>query len=152
MTRNFSAAEALQACVDSQAAGFLAEGEIPAESAPGVPNAQAQNWPELITLLHDLPIFKGVVTNFAPFTHHDGSPFPEKSAPLIANGWSCHSECYDLSGDPTLWIERRKFFAGQLGWAETQPAVGLFAGRTWADFPTFGKYRNGSVWAAEYLI
>jgi hypothetical protein len=153
MTRNFSAAEALQACVESQADGFLAEAEIAAEIATGVPNPQAQNWPELIHALKDIPIYKGVVTNFAPFLFHDGTPNRDKAKPLIDAGWSCHTECYDRFGDPTTWIDSSDWFAKvHLGWPRTQPAVGLFAGRTWASFPQFDQYANGSVWAAEYLI
>jgi hypothetical protein len=141
-----------QAVVNSQAAGILIEGEVPAESAPGVPNPQAVNWPDMIFHLQDLPVYKGTITNNAPFTHHDGAPWPEMVAPLIDAGWSYHTECYDLTGDPKLWIERRDFFAKQLNVPRTQPAVGLFHGRTAADFPTFLNYENGSVWAAEYLI
>ena len=153
MTRNFTAAQALQACVESQCQGFLAEGEIPAENAPGTPNPQAQNWPELIFALKDLPIAKGVVTNFAPFLHHNGAPNRDISQPLVDAGWSCHTECYDRFGDPTTWIDGSDWFAKtHLGWKRTQPAVGLFAGRTWNDFPQFDQYANGSVWAAEYLI
>jgi len=152
MTRDFTAAEARQAVVESQAQGFLAEGEIPAESAPGIPNAQAQNWSELIFQLSDLQIPKGVVTNFAPFTHHDGTPWADKAKPLIDAGWSCHTECYDLTGDPTQWIPRRDFYAKQLNWPSTQPVLGLYAGRTFADYPTRNEYANWSVWAAEYLI
>jgi hypothetical protein len=152
LTRNFSAAQVRQAVVESGCEGVLLEGEIPAESAVGVPNPQAVNWPEMILYLSDLDVYKGVVTNFAPFTHHDGSPYPEKAAPLIADGWSCHTECYDMDGDPAHWIERRAFFAEQVGWALTQPAIGVYGGRTMDDFPTFYDYRNGSVWASEYVL
>jgi hypothetical protein len=156
MRRNFTASEARQAIVESQARGFVAEAEIPAESAPGVPNPQAQNWPELIFELSDLPISKGVATNFAPFTHHDGSPFPEKARPLVEAGWKCLTECYDMNGDPANWIERRAFFASHLGWHQTQPILGIYdppggAGSLDA-FPTRDEYRNWSVWAAENLI
>lgn len=156
LQRNFSATEVRQACVESQCRGFLAEGEIPAESAPGIPNPQAVNWPELIFELSDLRIYKGVVTNFAPFTHHSGTPYPEKARPLIDDGWSCHTECYDMDGDPQFWIERRDFFAKQLGWPETQPVCGIYAppggGGSLDAYPTRHNYRNWSVWAAEYCI
>lgn len=152
LTRDFSAPEARQAAVDSQCSGIVLEGEIPAESAPGVPNPQAVNWPDVIFHLQDLPIFKAVVTNFAPFTHHDGTPYPEKAKPLIDAGWQCLTECYDLKGDPSNWPERRAFFASQVGWAVTQPVLGLYDGRTFASFPTWQNYRNVSVWAAEYVL
>lgn len=173
MTRNFSAAEALQACQISQCDGFLAEGEIAFHLAPPnltdpsvgpILNEQAQNWPELVFYLSQLNIFKGTVTTFAPFQkwiwNEDPNvmrwellPAPELSAPLINGGWSCHTECYDLTGAPELWIERRDFYATQhLKWPRTQPVAGPFAGRTMNNYPTFDAFANGSVWAAEYLI
>lgn len=152
LTRDFSAAQARQAAVESGCSGIALEAEIPSENAPGVDNPQAVNWPEMIFTLKDLPITKAVVTNNAPFVHHDGTPWPEKVAPLVAAGWSCLTEAYDLDGDPTQWIERRDFFAKQCGWQETQPVIGLYGGRTLADFPTRNQYRNWSAWAAEYVL
>ena len=146
---DFTPAEALKACVESSCDGFLGEGEIPAESAPDTPNPQEQNWPALIAALEPIDIPKGVVTNFAPFTHHDGSPYPEKAKPLIDAGWHCLTECYDLMGDPKLWIERRNFYAtANLGWPRTQPVLGIYGGRTFDDFPTRDNYENWSVWDA----
>lgn len=152
LTRNFSAPEVRQAAVDSGCSGILLEGEIPAESAPGVPNPQAVNWPDVIFHLADLPIPKGVVTNFSPFTHNDGTPFPEKARPLVEAGWACITECYDMAGDPQHWPERRAAFAAHLGWQVTQPALGTYGGRTLNSFPTRNNYRNWSVWAAEYVL
>lgn len=152
LTRNFTGPEVRQAAIQSGCDGIALEGEIPAEIAPGVPNPQAVNWQEVIQQTADLPIHKAVVTNMAPFTHYDGSPYPELSAPLVENDWACLTECYDLDGDPKLWIERRDFFAKHLGWTSTQPVIGLYGGRTWADFPTYDDYANGSVWAAEYVL
>jgi hypothetical protein len=152
LTRNFTPAQVRAAVIASNCTGILLEGEIPAEIAPGVPNPQAVNWPEVINQLSDLDVAKGVVTNFAPFVHHDGSPWPEMAAPLIADGWACVSECYDMSGDPTKWIERRDFFAKQVGWYVTQPALGVYGGRTLDDFPTRNDYPNWSVWSADYLL
>lgn len=146
---DFTPAEALKACVESQCDGFLGEGEIPAEIGPGVPNPQEQNWPALIEVLKDVPIPKGTVTNFAPFVHNDGLPYPEKAKPLIDAGWHCLTECYDMGGDPSTWIERRNFYATQnLGWPRTQPVLGIYGGRTFADFPTRDQYANWSVWDA----
>lgn len=152
LTRNFTAAEVRQAAVESQADAVAVEGEIPAENAPGVPNPQAVNWPELIFELSDLDIHKGVVHNNAPFVHHDGTPWPEKVAPLVEAGWTSLTECYDLTGDPTLWIERRDFFAKQCGWPSSQPVVGVYGGRTFDDFPTRDNYPNWSVWDAGTVI
>lgn len=152
LTRPFTAAQVREATIESGCAGVLVEGEIPAESAPGVPNPQAVNWAEIVWALQDLDVAKGVVTNFAPYTHHDGSPYPEKAKPLVDAGWSCVSECYDMQGDPTHWPEQRAFFASHLGWLATQPALGCYDGRTLASFPTRDQYRNWSVWAAEYVL
>jgi hypothetical protein len=93
-----------------------------------------------------------VITNVSPFIHHDGRPWPELAAPLITDGWACVTECYDMEGDPTKWIERRDFFAKQVGWYVTQPALGVYGGRTLDDFPTRNDYPNWSVWSADYLL
>jgi len=152
MTRNFTAAEARQAVVESGAKGFIAEAEIPSENPPGVPNPQAQNWPELIFELSDLNIHKAVVTNFAPFVHWDGAPFPEKAAPLIDAGWHCMTECY-LSEAPLATPERTNFYAiTNLGWSETQPVLGIYGGKTYSDYPTRDNYRNWSVWDANSVL
>lgn len=156
MTRNFTAAEARQACVESGAQGFLAEGEIPPETTDSggnvISNPQEQNWPELIFELSDLNIFKGVVTNFAPFVYHSGKPWPEKAKPLIDAGWHCLTECY-LSESPSGTPERRDFYAKvNLGWPETQPVLGLYGGKTFADYPTRDNFRNWSVWDANSVL
>jgi len=153
-------ASARQSAVESGCSGILIEGEIPAMHPDGAggekPNPQAVDWVQMIFQLHDLPIYKGVITNFAPFTHHDGAPFPEKAKPLIDAGWSCHPEAYDMNGDPTAWIGRRAFFASQLGWFDTQPALGVYdppgGGGSLDAYPTRHDYRNWSVWAAENVL
>lgn len=152
LTRPFTAAEVRQAVIESECSGVLLEGEIPAESGYNYPNPQAVNWVEMIWALEDLDVAKGVITNFAPFTRYDGSPYPEKSRPLVEAGWSCVTECYDMQGDPTHWIEQRAFFARHLGWDVTQPALGCYDGRTLQSFPTRDNYFNWSVWAAEYVL
>lgn len=152
MTRNFSAAEARQAVVESQAAGFIAEAEIPPEIDTNTPNPQEQNWPELVFELNDLNIFKAVATNFAPFVYHDGKPWPQKAAPLINAGWHCLTECY-LSESPSGTPDRRDFYAKvNLGWSETQPILGLYGGKTFDDYPTRNNYRNWSVWDANSVL
>lgn len=150
MTRTFTAAQARQACIETGAAGFIAEAEIPAEDAPGIPKPEAQNWPELIWALQDLPIYKAVATNFAPFVYHNGTPYPEKSLPLVEANWKCITECY-LSEAPNSTPENQAFFANHLGWAITQPVIGLYGGKTFADYPTRDNYPNWSVWDAEIL-
>lgn len=152
LTRNFTAAEVRQACVESGAAGVSLEAEIPAENAPGVPNPQAVNWPEVIFELSDLNIYKAVVTNFAPFVHADGSPWPEKAAPLIKAGWRCMTECY-LGEAPMATPENTNWYATvNLGWSETQPVLGIYGGKTFADYPTRNNYRNWSVWDAGSVL
>lgn len=141
-TRGFTAAGVRQAVVESKAQGVLIEGEVPA-SRP-----EAVNWPELIFELKDLPIAKGVVTNFAAFVHDDGTPWPEKAQPLIDAGWKCLTECY-LPENPNASPDRMDFRATQLGWRESQPVLGLYGGFTLADYPTRDKYRNWSVWSAS---
>lgn len=77
LTRPFDGAFARQMAVESQCSGILLEGEIPSTQP------EAVNWPEVIFHLQDIDIAKGVVTNFAPFVHQDGSPWTEKAQPLI---------------------------------------------------------------------
>jgi hypothetical protein len=146
LTRPFTAAEALQAVVESRCTGFLAEAEIPAH------RPEAQNWPELIHALRDQPIYKGVVTNFAAFVHEDGTPWREKSQPLVDAGWHCLPEAYDMSGEPALWPDRRHAFAQHLGWTQTQPVLGTYGGRTLADFPSRNGFPNWSCWDAGSIL
>lgn len=160
MTRNFTAQEARAAVLACQPRGFLAEGEIPVEDASGASNPQAQDWPALIEALSDQPIYRGVVTNFAPFVytrandpdHPQGSAWPEQAAPLIAAGWDCITECYDLTGEPNLWPARRHSMASFCGWQESLPALGTYPPRSLESFPSRHGYRNWSCWAAEYLL
>lgn len=156
-TRPIDPGVARQACVESGAQGFLAEAEIPSEwvnPATGQvePKPEAQNWPALIHELSDLPIPKGVVTNFAPFVHANGLPYPEKARPLIDAGWFCLTECY-LAENANSTPERTDFYAkANLGWSETQPVLGIYGGKTLDDYPTRNNYRNWSVWDAASVL
>ena len=142
---DFTPAEARKAIVESGAAGFLGEAEVPPELSGGVPNPQEQNWPELIHELENLPIHKGVVTNMAPFVHNDGRPFPEKAKPLIDAGWACVTECF-ISESPNSTPANTNFYATRnLGWAETQPMVEY---KRLADYGDLSGYRNVSHWSA----
>lgn len=141
-TRGFTNADVRKGVLDSQAAGVLVEGEIPA-SRP-----EAVDWPDLIEQLGDLNIAKGVVTNFAPFVRDDGTPWPEKAKPLIDDGWACLTECY-LSEAPNSTPENTDFYATRnLGWPETQPVLGVYGGKTLDDYPTRDRYRNWSAYNA----
>lgn len=146
---DFTPAEARKAIVESGCKGFLAEAEIPPELSGGIPNPQEQNWPELIHELDDLDIAKGVVTNFSPFVHNDGRPFPEKAAPLIAAGWVCVTECF-ISESPNARPENGDDFAKRvLGWPETQPMV---EGWHLGDYGDLSGYRNVSHWDAGSVL
>lgn len=146
---DFTPAEVRKAVVESGAAGFLAEAEIPSELGGGAPNPQEQNWPALIHELSDLQIAKGVVTNFAPFVHHDGLPFPEKAKPLIDAGWACITENF-ITESPNSTPARTDFYAkANLGWPETQPMI---EGWHLADYGDLSRFRNVSHWDAGNVL
>ena len=142
MTRPFDAATARQAAVESQCEGFILEGEIPAH------RPEAVNWPVVINELASLDIPKAVVSNFAPFVHEDGSPWPEKARPLIDDGWAYISENF-ITEAPNATPANTDFFAKTaLGWPETQPMV---EGWHLADYGDLSRYRNVSHWDAGIL-
>lgn len=141
----FTPAEVRKAVVESGAAGFLGEAEIPPEIGGGAPSPQEQNWPDLIHELSDLVIAKGVVTNLAAFMHNDGTPYPEKAKPLIDAGWACVTENF-ISETPNATPARTDFYARvNLGWPETQPMVEL---KRLADYGDLSNFRNVSHWSA----
>lgn len=147
LTRGFNASQAALAMADSQASFFIAEAEIPAGLS------YSQDWTGLMQALEPFDVPKAVVTNFAAFTDSAGHARPDVAAPLIDAGWACLTECYDMGGDTTNWIERRDYYATTvLGWPETQPVLGIYSGRTFASYPTHDQYRGWSVWAAEYVL
>lgn len=146
LTRPFDAAIVRQAALDSGAAGVICEGEIPGY----VP--EAVDWAAVAAAVADLPIHKAVVTNFAAFVTEEGLPDPSKSAPLVQHGWACMTECY-LSEAPMATPENTDFYArAHLGWTATQPVLGLYGGKTFADYPTRDNYANWSVWDAGEVL
>lgn len=146
LTRPFDPASVRQACLDSLAKGVVCEAEIPSF----VP--EAVDWPAVVAAVQDLPIPKAVCTNFAPFVTQDGLPDRSKSQPLVDAGWACMTECY-LSEAPNATPENTDFYARtHLGWSETQPVLGLYGGKTFADYPTRNNYRNWSVWDAGEVL
>lgn len=153
LTRPFDADTARQAAVESQCQGIILEGEIPSEwvnPATGQvePKPDAVNWPAVILSLQDLPIPKAVVSNFAPFVHANGLPWPEKAKPLIDAGWHYISENF-ISESPNSTPARTDFYAkSNLGWPETQPMV---EGWHLPDYGDLSMFRNVSHWDAGIL-
>lgn len=153
LTRPFDGAFARQMAVESGADGILLEAEIPSESfnpetGQVEPRPEAVNWPEVIFHLQDLDIAKGVVTNFAPFVHHDGSLWPEKARPLVNAGWACVTENF-ISESPNSIPANTNFTASQLGWARTQPMV---EGWRLPEYGDLSGYVNVSHWDAGNVL
>ena len=143
LTRPFDGATARQAAVESQCEGLILEGEIPAH------RPEAVNWPEVIFELQGLDIPKAVVSNFAPFVHEDGSPWPEKARPLIDDGWAYISENF-ITEAPNATPANTDFFAKTaLGWPETQPMV---EGWHLADYGDLSRFRNVSHWDSGSVL
>lgn len=146
LTRPFDAQSVRAACLQSQASGLICEAEIPGY----VP--EAVDWPSVIQAVTDLPVPKAVCTNFAAFVTEQGLPDPSKSQPLVDAGWACMTECY-LSEAPNATPENNDFYArAHLGWSATQPVLGLYGGKTFADYPTRDNYSNWSVWDAGEIL
>lgn len=156
LTRPFDGAFARQVAIESGCSGIILEGEIPGH------RPEAVNWAEVDLMLKDLKVPGtntklplAVATNFAPFVHDDGSPWPEKARPLVEGGWACLTEAYDMGQTgipPALWPAERAQFARHLGWHETQPILGIYGppggGGSLDAFPTRHSYRNWSIWDA----
>lgn len=146
MSRPFDAGLVRAACLNSKADGVILEGEI-----PGWVN-EAVNWPSVISAIEDIPIAKSVVTNFAPFVTETGLPDRSKSQPLIDAGYACLTECY-LAENQNATPENTDWYARvHLGWASTQPVLGVYGGKTLADYPTRNNYANWSVWDAGEVL
>lgn len=146
LTRPFNGASVRQAVLASGAAGVICEAEIPSF----VP--EAVDWPSVIRAVEDLPVHKAVVTNFAAFVNEGGYPARDISQPLVDAGWACMTECY-LGEAPNATPENTDYYArAHLGWAATQPVLGVYGGKTLADYPTRDAYRNWSVWDAGEIL
>jgi hypothetical protein len=143
LTRPFDGATARQAAIESGCQGIILEGEIPSH------RPEAVNWSEVTFMLSDLAIPKAIVTNFAPFVKQDGSPWPEKAAPLVDAGWACITENF-VTETPTATPARTDFYATQnLGWAETQPMI-----EAWhiEDYGDLSRFSNVSHWDAGNIL
>lgn len=167
MTRDFSAAEARGAVLATGASFFVAEGEIPAY-AQGQPNPQAQDWPELVDALADLPIQKAVATSYAPFQGPTNAPMAELAKPLIDDGWHLLPYVYPAE-EPGASIPGKAFYATHYthearpdlfdpgeGWYHIEPVLGAYSGPhgsyTVKSFPERDECVGWSVWAAEYVL
>lgn len=153
LTRPFDAALARKAVIELGAAGILLEGEIPSEwinPATGQvePKPDAVDWVNVIFHLQDLDVAKGVVTNFAPFVHHDGSLWPQKAAPLIAAGYACITENF-ISESPNSIPIQTDFIAKQLGWPRTQPMI---EGWRIPEYGDLSGFANVSHWDAGNVL
>lgn len=149
LTRPFDASSVRQALLASEADGLSLEAEIPGH----VP--EAVDWRAVVDAVADINVPKSVVTNFAPFVVQVNGQFvPDASIarPLVENGWACLTECY-LGEAPQATPENTDWYAKtHLGWAETQPVIGVYGGATWGSYPTRDNYRNWSVWDAGEVL
>lgn len=143
LTRPFTGTTARHAAVSTGCKGLILEGEIPSH------RPEAVDWVDVIFHTQDLPIPKAIVTNFAPFVKQDGSPWPEKAAPLIEAGWYCITENF-ISETPTATPERTDFYATRnLGWPETQPMI---EGWDMDRYGDLSRFRNVSHWDAGNVL
>lgn len=130
LTRPFTPATVRQAVIESGANGVILEGEIPSEwlnPNTGIvePRPEAVNWADVIFYISDINIPKAVVTNFAPFVHWNGLPWPQKAKPLIDADWKCITENF-ISESPNSTPQNTDAYArNALGWPKTQPMVEL---------------------------
>lgn len=154
LTRPFTAPQVRQACVELDLQGIILEGEIPSEwvnpSTGNVePKPDAVNWVEMIFELSDINISKAVVSNFAPFVHANGSPWPQKAAPLIADGWAYISENF-ITEAPNATPANTDWYAkSALGWPTTQPMI-----EAWhiQDYGDLSMFQNVSHWDAGNIL
>lgn len=142
-TRPFTPAQVRQACIELELQGIILEGEIPGH------RPEAVDWVDVIWHLKDLDIPKAVVSNFAPFVHEDGTPWPEKAKPLIDDGWAYISENF-ISEAPNATPANTDWFAKtNLGWPRTQPMI---EGWHIQDYGDLSMFQNVSHWDAGNVL
>lgn len=153
-TRPFNGPQVRQACVELGLHGIILEGEIPSEwinPSTGLvePKPDAVDWVDMIWHLKDLNIPKAVVTNNAPFVHHDGKPWPDKAAPLIQDGWAYISENFITEAPSATPAATHDYATRVLGWATTQPMI-----EAWhiQDYGDMSIYPNVSHWDAGNVL
>jgi hypothetical protein len=142
LTRPFTPASVREAVIQSGCQGLILEGEIPGH------RPEAVDWADVVFHLADIDIPKACVTNFAPFVHEDGTPWPELAKPLIDDGWACITENF-ITEAPNATPANTDWYAKKnLHWPETQPMVELWHLQDYGDL---SKYRNVSHWDAGNL-
>lgn len=168
MTRNFTAAMARAAAVETGAHIFVAEGEIPAQiltpNGP-IPNPQAQDWADLAFHMGGLGIDLAVATSWAPFQKWIFEaqqqrwvlvPAPEFAKPLTDANWYVLPYVYPAE-TPGHSVAQAKAYATHFpAWAGSEePVLGTYAGqfgdfRDLASAPFDGKdtCAGWSVWDA----
>lgn len=97
---------------------------------------------------------KAIITNFTPFSDAQGVYLPDKSAPVIAAGWECLTECYmgepngqNLNPDTMNWVATTK-----LGWGRSQPVFGLYNAPFTTYQPYIGRFPAYGVYLAENVL
>lgn len=129
--------------MESQCQGIILEGEIPAH------RPEAVDWVDVIFHLSDIDIPKAVVSNFSPFVHEDGSPWPEKAQPLIADGWAYISECFITEAPNATPANTDWYATTKLGWPRTQPMI---EGWHVSDYGDLSRFQNVSHWDAGNVL
>lgn len=95
---------------------------------------------------------KAIITNFTPMTDGQGVPQPQNSAPLIAAGWECLTECY-IGDSAGMNPDNMNFRATiQLGWPMSQPVFGIFNEPLSTYLPYVPRFPSYGIYLAEYLI
>lgn len=139
MTRNFTAAQARSAVVQSGSRLFVAEGEIPAEMIVNgnvAPNPQAQDWTDLAFHFHDLGIDKAVATSWAPFQKYvpDGNgfqliPAPEIAKPLTDDDWYVLPYVYPAESFGQSVYSAKAYARHYPAWkGHEEPVLGTYVG------------------------
>lgn len=166
MTRDFTAAMARSAVVQSGVDIFIAEGEIPAQLNQGgtiVANPQAQDWADLAFHLADLGIDCAVGTSWAPFQKYvpEGGghilvPAPEFAKPLTDDGWYVLPYVYPAETPSHTVYAAKQYALHYPEWSgQEEPVLGTYSGahgdyHSLASAPFDGKDTcpGWSVWDA----